>query len=294
MSGTKKPTTYEEQLEILMDRGLIIDNEDECLDVLHSINYYRFTAYLLPFKNADNTFCQNTSFERVYGIYEFDRKLRTLLFSVIEEIELYLRTQLAYYFAHKYGALSYLCPSHFNEKHNHTKFIENIKKAINEHRKTPIVLHHNDKYNGKFPIWVIVDFLSIGNLSYFFADLNINDKKHIARELFNTKYTYLESWLQCVTILRNICAHYSRLYFTKFNFQPKLPKSPFDYEHDSLFAQLLMLKLLYTNSNKWNIQFITSLESLIAQYDDIIKFGHIGFPSNWKTILEYEIKTIYA
>ena len=109
----KKPTTFEEQLSLLKSRGLIIDNEDKCIEILRSTNYYRLSAYLLPFKQSDDTFFSDTTFEKVYRIYEFDRKLRALLFSVIEEIELFLRTQLAYHSAHTYGALGYL-----DEKHN--------------------------------------------------------------------------------------------------------------------------------------------------------------------------------
>ena len=92
----KKPTTFEEQLNLLKSRGLIVDNDDKCLEILRSTNYYRLSAYLLPFKQCNDTFFSGTTFEKVYRIYEFDRKLRSLLFSVIEEIELFLQSQLGF------------------------------------------------------------------------------------------------------------------------------------------------------------------------------------------------------
>lgn len=77
---------------------------------------------------------EGTSFAAVSRIYEFDRKLRNLLFSTIEEIEIYLRTQFAYYHAHKYGPLGYLNPDNFNQNHKHENFLMLVDDAINKHR----------------------------------------------------------------------------------------------------------------------------------------------------------------
>ena len=104
MAQLKKPTTYQEQLDILQRRNIVIDDPDRCAAVLESINYYRFTAYFLPFKLKDGTYRSGTRFQRVYRIYEFDRKLRGVLFSALEEVEVYLRAKFAYFRAHKYGA----------------------------------------------------------------------------------------------------------------------------------------------------------------------------------------------
>jgi abortive infection bacteriophage resistance protein len=49
--GMMKPaTTYTEQMEILKTRDIVIDDEAFCLDILSQLNYYRLTAYMLPFK----------------------------------------------------------------------------------------------------------------------------------------------------------------------------------------------------------------------------------------------------
>jgi len=92
------------------------------------------------------------------------------------------------------------------------KFKSTIKGAVHNHRNTPVVMHHNAKYGGKFPIWVIIDFFSLGNLSYFYADWDIVDKKAFAKKLFGATYPFLDSWMKCITVLRNRCAHYSRLW----------------------------------------------------------------------------------
>lgn len=95
MDHVKPPTTYREQLNILAARGVIVEDEPVCEEILANINYYRLTAYLLPFKIADNQYAAGTSFIRVYRIYEFDRKLRNILFSALEEVEISLRARLS-------------------------------------------------------------------------------------------------------------------------------------------------------------------------------------------------------
>ena len=268
-------------------RGLIIENEENCLEFLRYINYYRLSAYLLPFKQSNDTYFHNTTFERICRIYEFDRRLRILLLSAIEEVELFLRTQLAYHSAHTHGALGYLEEKNYNSYHDHERFMQSIETAITNNKNSLVVKHHNVEYGGKFPIWVIVDFFSIGNLSYFYSDLLISDKKRIAKELFNAPYTFLDSWMKCITVLRNRCAHYSRLYYTFFTDIPKIPP-PVDYTCTKrIFDQILMLKFLYTHKQKWTTSFILPLETLINEYRDSVRFKHIGFPENWKELLEY-------
>ena len=126
MNEVKPHLSYEGQIDKLCEKGCIIDDDSFCRDVLVNIGYYRLSAYFLPFKNAAGNYIDNLSFERVYRVYEFDRKLRNLLFSAIEVIEVSLRTKLAHFHSEKYGPLGYLSTSSFNSKHNADKFRQNI------------------------------------------------------------------------------------------------------------------------------------------------------------------------
>ncbi|MDR2591169.1 MAG: Abi family protein [Oscillospiraceae bacterium] len=281
----KKPFTHKEQLELLKKKGLVIDNEDKCLNFLRSVNYYWFSAYFLPFKQKDGTYKSGTTFENIYRIFEFDRKLRIMIFTMIEDIELSLRSQLAYYFAHTHSPHAYMDAKYYGIHHDHNRLLNTIKTVINNNRNTPVVLHHNKKYEGLFPIWVIIDFFSLGNLSYFYTDWLVNDKKAFAKEFFNTPYTYLDSWLKCVTVLRNRCAHYSRLYFSMFTDIPKVPSSIRYICTGRVFDQLLTLKYLYPYQNKWNEYFASPLTLLIDEYKESVSLNHIGFPENWKDFI---------
>lgn len=282
----KKETTFTEQLEKIKNRGCIIGDETFALQALEHINYYRFTAYFLPFKNNDDTYFDGTTFNKVYRIYEFDRKLRTLLFSIVEEIELMLRTQLSYYHAHKYGALGYLDENNYNLRHNHDKLLQHINKTIENNRKQAFVKHHIDNHNSHFPIWVVIELFTMGELSIFYSDMPIQDQKQLANDIFKTTYSNVSSWLKCLTYLRNYCAHYSRLYYNLFPAIPSTPKG-FTYTLGKrVFDYILVLKFLYFDPTKWLDIFLPELEALIEEYNDCIHLNHIGFPENWLQILK--------
>lgn len=88
----KKPKTYEEQVSIIESKGFIVANRTECINFLHQANYYRLSAYFLPFRQEDKTYLPRIPMKRIQRIYEFDQRLRALMFEAIQEIELYLRT----------------------------------------------------------------------------------------------------------------------------------------------------------------------------------------------------------
>ncbi len=91
----KKPfCDYSEQLEILKSKGCIIEDEKLCNDYLSNVGYYRLKAYCLPFKQKDGSYNNSFSFHRVSRLYDFDKKLRGILFPVIETIEISLRARL--------------------------------------------------------------------------------------------------------------------------------------------------------------------------------------------------------
>ncbi len=82
---TKSPLTFEQQLQQLKDRGLIIDNNDFALSQLRTISYYRLSAYWHPFRKKEQdgtisgTYEEGTHFNEVIMLYEFDRRLRLLV-----------------------------------------------------------------------------------------------------------------------------------------------------------------------------------------------------------------------
>ena len=279
----KQPTSFSEQLTILKQRGCKVDDDDFSLKVLADVNYYRLSAYFLPFKYGDR-YMEDTRFNVIFDIYEFDRKLRSLLLSLMEGLETKLRARIAYLHAHKYGALGYLDKQSFNTKHKSAEFERHIKDIIAKNHQILIVKHHNEKYGGQFPIWVIIELFTFGMLSLFYSDLKREDQKEIARSAFNHSDAELRSWLLCLTHLRNKCAHYSRLYYTLFPARPIKMSDSSNEMNRRLFDYILIAKALCQGTPFWDSEFLPSFLALMENQDSI-QPEHIGFPKNWRDLL---------
>lgn len=92
------------------------------------------------------------------------------------------------------------------------------------------------------------------------------------------------SWLKCCTDLRNICAHYGRLYCRVF---PALP-SGFqlsEFAGSRLWGAVLSVRALYPSTSEWNNEFMPALEALIEAYSEDIDLYHLGFPNDWESRL---------
>ena len=284
----KSATTYKQQVEKLRSRGCIISDEPFCIRALSHINYYRLTAYFLPFKKPDDNYLPGTDFNTVFQIYEFDRHLRNLLFAAIEEVEIHLKAKFAYYHAHKYGAIGYMDSVNYSNKHKHSFFIDKVNAEVDKNKKVLFVEHHLNKYGGRFPVWVVTELFTFGMLSYFYSDLLTLDQKNLARDLYGTTRKNLVSWLRCCTDLRNICAHYGRLYFRVFTAIPAFSPQLSPDIARRLFGAVLALKALYPDDAKWNDEIYLELAKLIKAYSHVIKLSHIGFPSDWEILLKKE------
>lgn len=105
----KPALTFSQQVDLLIARGLVVNNKKRVEKTLANISYYRLSAYMLPFKECQNgvviaRFVPDTTWEMVYDLYKFDRKLRLLLFDAIERIEIAIRTQIVNQLSLKYGS----------------------------------------------------------------------------------------------------------------------------------------------------------------------------------------------
>ncbi len=157
--------------------------------------------------------------------------------------------------------------------------IEHIEVAV----KTRIAYYHLNKYEGKFPLWVIIEFFDFSDTSKMYSHLDIKLQKEIART-FKSNNSCFAYWLYCLTNLRNCCAHYARIYNTimiatpathkKFNFTFK----------NTLFSYLLVIKEILGGTSDWS-NFIIELEALIEEYKEDIELFRLGFPKNWHVLL---------
>jgi abortive infection bacteriophage resistance protein len=278
----KQSTTYAQQIARLREHGCTVTDDAFCESVLSRVSYYRLSAYFLTFKKRDGNYRPGTDFSKVYRIYEFDRKLRRLLFTVVDELEVYLRAQLSYFHSHKYGPDGYMNPTNFSARHDHIRFLSRINDSIKSNEKLLFVKHHKGKYNGQFPLWAVTELLTFGMLSYFYSDMLTVDQKKLARDVFHTSVPNTKSWLYCCTNLRNICAHSRRLYNSTFSAIPSNSKNLNNDSLRKLYPQIMALKELYPDEDKWNNEFMPSLLALLDEYGDVIMLRFIGFPEDFE------------
>ena len=111
------------------------------------------------------------------------------------------------------------------------------------------------------------------------------DKKAVART-FGVGYTYLESWLESIAYVRNICAHYGRLYNAKLAKTPMLYKeyTAYGIGNNRVFGVLLCMKQLLKNDDHWDL-FVDNIEILFDKYEQV-DIRTMGFPEDWKELLE--------
>ncbi|WP_289172486.1 Abi family protein [uncultured Parasutterella sp.] len=106
----KPHTTFSQQVDRLVQRGLIVKDIEKAKKQLEIIGYYRLSSYFffLEEKNNDNSrshkFKKDATFDDAIRLYVFDQKLRLLVMEAIERIEVALRSSWAHKMSECYGS----------------------------------------------------------------------------------------------------------------------------------------------------------------------------------------------
>lgn len=283
--------TIEEQVENLKSIGLIVNDEEYAKKILNDISYFRLIkAYSLNLKPKNGNYENEVTFEQIVELYLFNANFRQIIFPEIEKVEINVRCRIANYFAKQYGVLGYLEADNFINPEYHQTFLDDIEEEIRRNSKAPFVKNFRDNYEGgNLPIYALVEVFSFGTLSKFCKNMKNPDKKAVARS-FGIGYTYFESWLESISYVRNICAHYGRLYNAKLSKTPILYKeySQAGIGNNRIFGILLCLKHLLKNDSHWNL-FVQEMELLFEKYESV-DIKTMGYPENWKELLEMLVR----
>ena len=281
------PMTIDEQVENLKNIGLIVDDEEYAKKILNDISYFRLIkAYSLNLKSKNGCYNKQTAFKEIVDLYLFNSNFRQLIFPEIEKVEINVRCRLANFFAEQYGVLGYLQAENFSNENYHAQFLEDIKEEVRRNSKDPFVRNFKENYEGgNLPIYALVEVFSFGTLSKFYKNMLNKDKKAIAKT-FGVGYTYFESWLESISYVRNICAHYGRIYNAKLSKTPILYKeyTQVGIGNNRIYGVLLCLKYLLKDDDHWNL-FVDKIELLFDKYP-CVQISTMGFPENWKVLLE--------
>ncbi len=279
------PISVEEQIKNLIDLGLIIDDLDYAKEVLEKISYYRLVkAYGSTFKSK-GFYKDEIRFEDIVDLYKFNRELRYIILRVVEYIEISLRAQISNYFSLKYGNFGYEDLSNYYNEDEQRKVVSEIKRQIKINTKSPLIKNFKDGYEGgKVPLYAAIEVVSFGTLSKLYKNMKKEDKATISK-YYGVKHSYFESYIENFAYIRNICAHYGRLYNELIPKSPQLLKKyrSQNISNNTLFATFLVFKIVV--DEKIYEDFYNALVSLINKYQ-VVDLRRMGFPENWEDLLE--------
>lgn len=293
--------TFDEQLEILNDRGLDINDVEFAKIVLQDISYYTvvngYKNFLIPNRSSD-IFIPGTSFDMLYTLHIININFSSVLLKYISYVENSVKCKLAYLVAKNYGVytdyndlkninpLDYLCRDNYINSPFRNNTLKSIKKDICGHQAGLSVEHYKNKNH--IPPWIVTTSISLGETIHWYKIL----KPTLKDELLN----YFNS-LSCLNPLdkreffiksmdlckeyRNTIAHGNRVFSETFKIE--LPKRQLqDISHDFMnginivhssgrkgnvaiiFTILILLRNRYAISN-----FIIDLNSVFTPYKEV-------------------------
>ena len=295
----KKPLSFQQQVDRLVEHGMYLDSKSDAVTFLSSVNYYRFTGYALQFraKNGQD-YIEGTSFEQVKEIYLFDEALRGILRDGLECVETMLRARIANGFAMakcmEPPYAGHYDPANFFRPELHKLVLDSLQKEEKRHQDSLVIKHHQDKYDDKMPLWVMVELLSMSSLSTLYRAMYSSEQNAIAASCGKTRMVFANH-MHVLSVLRNKCCHGARLYNVVFRPSVQLGryylKNHPEVLVDTLFAAVLAL-VRFLPAREAKEKFCAELCVCIEKYRPHIVLNCIGFPQNYKQLLKSEAEYV--
>lgn len=302
--------TIDEQVDILKNKGLIVNDEEKAREILFRENYFFISGYRHLFMNeaSDKQFIEGTRFEELYATFLFDRAIRNTFFKNILIVENNIKSITSYQLSKKYGfkEKDYLDPKNFSQDTLQTRqvydVLNKVKRQIRVNgRKHTATFHYIENY-GYIPLWILVKVLSFGIMAEFYDILKEEDKTEISK-YYGVSSETLSIYLSLLSNFRNVCAHEDILYDhrtqreipdCKYHDLLNIPvnEDGYIYGKNDLFSLVIILKVMLSK-NDFNEMFdeikreVSGLDAVVdvVPLDDIL--NRIGFPSNWKKIKDF-------
>ena len=300
--------TIDEQIQILRDKGLVIDDEDLTKEILLRENYFFISGYRHLFLDGikSKKFRPGTNFRELYAMFNFDRQLRNIIFKNLLIIENNMKSIFSYQLSKNYGfkEKDYLKPSNFNTNPEKSRQVNDLLRKIKRQIRVnggqhSATTHYIYNY-GYIPLWIVVKVLSFGIVCELYSIMKKKDQEEIAN-IYNMKVDDLLSYLPILANYRNLCAHEDILYdnrtavnidTTKYHTMLELPQLDGEYTFgkNDLFALIIIMKFLLRDDEfRLLIKEIDYEKSVLAgkleviDIEDVMSF--MGFPRNYTELI---------
>jgi len=294
MKYTKPPLRIDDQINLLVKRGMVIPDPQRAARHLSHISYFRLRGYWIPFENddkgKDHHFKDGTTFDNVLNLYLFDRKFRLLILEAIERVEISFRAHFANELGVAYGSHFYLNHKYTYDADLHKGLIKSLKSEID--RSTELFIkHYRNTYDKPAlpPIWASAEIMSFGQLSLWFKNLKTRQDRNRVAKAYGIDEIILRSFMHHLTFIRNITAHHGRLWNRRMTITMKMPRKPQPlsailnpnatrYIGNTVIMLGYFLKLISPGTS-WPQR----MKQLITQFQGI-RPAAMGFQENWKNL----------
>ena len=303
--------TLDEQIEILKSKGLVINDIEKAKNILLRENYFFISGYRHLFMKSkkEQQFIPGTTFEELYAMFVFDRRVRNIFFKNLLIIENNIKSLISYQLSKKYGykEKDYLNPKNFSKDPIKIRQVHDILNKVkrqirNNVKQHSATMHYVTNY-GYIPLWILVKVLSFGIVSELYDILDDSDQIEIAKN-YNLDVESLVIYLSILANYRNLCAHEDILYDhrtqkfipdTRFHYELNIDMTDGEYNYgkNDLFAVVIIMRQLLTDSEFRDFVNEVGYEiDILEGKTNILPINNflnqIGFPDNWRDIVNID------
>lgn len=235
MANVPVHLSFENQVKLLSERKMIINKPEIAASKLEQIGYYKIKEAAFPLSKVETSsdgnkirVYTNVTFEEILTRYYQDKNLRTYLLHAIEEIEISVKARLSYVLGKKaYGAFGYLefknwcnrdeyCRHYLSYKQG--RFRNDLKEKVRRSNNHDIIDNGNLK-NQLPTVWLAVDVLTFGNIIDLVGMMSKRNLRELA-SYYDCDGDSFQSWIKCLHLVRNICAHNGNIIDIKLKTTP--------------------------------------------------------------------------
>lgn len=225
-------------------------------------------------------------------IYHFDHEFRHIILQYLEVIEVQMKSIYVYEFTNVHGPAGYLNHNFFTNKTKHKEIIAKAEQQkMSRLPHEAYLKHFMSELQQDIPLWAYVDLFTISDISFLFSISEQPIKDAVAHTYgltMNKGASILGSYMHSMTIIRNLCAHGSRIYNRLFEQKPSLNKrekallikdSSGNIDNAHFYSFLLVMKRLLP-ADKF-IEMKKSIIALTKKYP-FVRMDYYGFRSDWQ------------
>lgn len=320
VSRYEKPfTSVPEQARLMAGRGMNIGDVAVAEATLRKCGYYRLSGYSHLYRERVQSgvgiktltnYRSGTTLTAVLALYSLDEELRNILLNALATVEIALRFNIGHRLGRR-GAFAHRMPNQLDEKFTlwqateagqssrvkestHAEWLRDYRVQEKRSQET-FVAHFRSKYGPHLPVWVSTEVMSFGTLSRLYNGMLENDRKLIALRfgaVTNDEEgdpATFSNWMNHLRHVRNICAHYGRIWNRTLDVALIVPPALVELKHleepapRKIYGSIAILRFLLARVDPGALD-AARIEWLIDALGAIpdASTEQMGFPHDWQ------------